>query len=91
MLGFLNTGNVVKFHPGFGLHGKTSLGFAELHRLAGAPGHAIAAAGQEHQDADQEQREQQVAQQAEGRWSLTRRVDVEADALLLEIVDQLRC
>ena len=49
LLGLLHPGHVVELHAGFGLHGKASLGLAELHRLARTTGHAIAAASQEDQ------------------------------------------
>ena len=73
------------------LHSEPGLGLAELHGLTRATGHAATATAREqHQATDQQQGEEQVAQQAE-RW---RRgaggMDVKADALLLEVVDQLR-
>ena len=89
LLGLLNPGHIVKFDAGFGFHGKAGLGFAELHRLARASGHAIGAARQKDQRANQQQGEQQVAEQAQHRWGCLGGMDIEADALVLELVHQL--
>ena len=91
LLGFFDTGHIVELHAGFGLHREAGFCFAELHRLAGPTGHAIGATGEEHQRADQQQREEQVAEQAEGRGGRLGGMDIEADALIFELVHQLGC
>ena len=65
MLGFLNAGHIVKFDARFGFHREAGLGFAELHRLARTARHVGGAAGQQDQGADQQQREEQVAEDAQ--------------------------
>ena len=91
LFGFFNAGDVVEHHAGLGFHQEACLGLTELHGLTGAAGHAATAtAGEQHQATDQQEREEQVAQQSEGRRCRARGVDVKADALLLEVVDQFR-
>ena len=90
LLGLLNAGHVIELHSGFGLHREAGFGFAELHRLAGPTGHAVGAAREKYERADQQQGKQEIAEQSEGRGGRLGGVNVEADALLLELVHQLR-
>ena len=91
LLCFCHTGHIVKFDAGFRFHHEAGFAFAELHGLARTTGHAAVAASQEDQGANQKQREQQIAEKAKGWWSCFGWMDIEADALFLEGIDQLRC
>ena len=90
LFGLLNSGNVIEFDARFGLHCKAGLGLAELHRLARPPRHPIGATGQENERSNQQKWEQQIPQQAQGRRGSLWRMNVKADALVLELVHQLR-
>ena len=90
LFGLLNAGNVIEFDARFSFHRKAGLGLAELHRLARPPRHAIGATGQENERANQQKREEQIPKQAQGRRRRLGGVNVKADALVLELVHQLR-
>ena len=90
LFGLLNSGNVIEFDARFGLHRKAGLGLTELHRLARPPRHPIGATGQENERSNQQKWEQQIPQQAQGRRGSLWRMNVKADALVLELVHQLR-
>ena len=85
-----NTGYVIEHDTGFSFHHEAGLALAELHRLTRATGHAVVATCQEDQRADQQQREQKIAQQSQSWRSCLGGVNVKADALFLESVHQFR-
>ena len=89
LLGLLHSGNVIEFDARFSFHCKAGLRLAELHRLARSPRHAIGSTGQENERANQQEWEQQIPKQAQGRRGCLGGVNVKADALVLELVDQL--
>ena len=90
LFGFLYSGNVIKFDARLGLHCKAGLGLAELHCLARPTRHPIGATGQENQRSNQQKREQQIPQQTQSRRRSLGGMNVKADALVLELVHQLR-
>ena len=90
MLGFCDTRHIVEHHTSFGLHHEFRLALAELHGLSRATGHVAVTTSQEDQRSNQEQREQQVAQKAEGWRSAPGRMHVETDPFFLKGVDQFR-
>ena len=90
LFGFSHTSDVVEHHAGFRFHHEAGFAFAELHGLTRTTRHAAIATSQKNQCSDQQQWEEQIAKQAKGRWRCLRWVDIEADALFFQGVDQFR-
>ena len=90
LLGFGDAGHVIEHDAGLRFHHEAGFALAELHGLARAARHVAVAAGQEDQGTDQQQREGQIAQHAEGRRCCAGRMNIKADAFGLQRVDQLR-
>ena len=90
LFGLFHAGHVIEGDTGFRLHHEAGLGLAELHGLSRATGEAAGAPGQEDQGTNEQQRQQQITQHPPHRRGWPWRMDIKADVLLPQLIQQIR-